>query len=178
MPDGAGAAVVGGAWPAVTPSAGHVKASGSGPRSPGRPRDATLDAAILRAAAHQLAERGYAGMSMEGVAAAAGTTAPSLRRRFRAKLDLAMAAISAMRAVPLPRATDDPRADALAILESLRVNLARRNGMAMVGTLLAEERRNPELLDRFRQRIDEPAAACLRQALAQGVRAGQLQARS
>lgn len=175
MPNGTGGAVVGGAWPAVTLSAGRVKASGTGPRSPGRPRDATLDTAILRAAARQLAERGYAGMSMEGVAAAAGTTAPSLRRRFRDKLALAMAAISAMRTVPLPRATSDPRADALAILDNLRVHLATRIGMTIVGTLLAEERRNPELLDRFRQRIDEPAAERLRQALAEGVHAGQLQ---
>lgn len=46
--------------------------------------------------------------------------------------------------------------------------------MAMVGTLLAEESRHPELLDRFRQRIDEPARERLQQALAQGVQAGQL----
>ncbi|MCW2908485.1 MAG: hypothetical protein JWL68_3274 [Actinomycetia bacterium] len=175
MPSGTGAAVVGGAWPTVTPSPGLVRANGTGPRSPGRPRDATLDTAILRAAAGQLAERGYAGMSMEGVAAAAGTTAPSLRRRFRDKLELATAAISAMRTVPLPRATGDPRADALTILENLRVQLARQDGMAMVGTVLAEERRNPELLDRFRQRIDEPARERLRQALHQGVQAGELQ---
>ena len=146
----------GGAWPTVLPGAAIIRAKGTGPRSPGRPRDAALDSAILRAAARQLAERGYAGMSMEGVAAAAGTTAPSLRRRFRDKLELTMAAINAMRPVPLPLPSGDPRADTLAILESLRVHLARRNGMAIVGTLLAEERRNPELLDRFRKRIDEP----------------------
>jgi AcrR family transcriptional regulator len=159
----------------VGPGVSSVKAGGTGPRSAGRPRDAALDTAILRAAARQLAERGYAGMSMEGVAAAAGTTAPSLRRRFRGKLDLAVAAINAMPTVPLPRATSAPRADALAILENLQANLAKRNGMAILGTLLAEERRHPELLERFRQRIDEPAGERLRQALAQGVRTGQLQ---
>jgi AcrR family transcriptional regulator len=66
-------------------------------RSPGRPRDITLDTAISRTAARHLAERGFAGMSMEGVAAAAGTTPPSLRRRFRTKLQLAMAGINAIR---------------------------------------------------------------------------------
>ncbi len=174
-PNGTGSAVAGGVWPTVAPGAAMASAEGAGPRSPGRPRDAALDSAILGAAARQLAERGYAGMSMEGVAAAAGTTAPSLRRRFRDKLDLAMAAINAMRPVPLPPASGDPRADALAILESMRVNLARRNGMAIVGTLLAEERRNPELLDRFRKRIGQPAAERLRQALAEGVQLGHLQ---
>jgi AcrR family transcriptional regulator len=174
-PNRIGTAVPGGAWPTVLPSAAIIRAKGTGPRSPGRPRDTALDSAILRAAARQLAERGYAGMSMEGVAAAAGTTAPSLRRRFRDKLEFTMAAINAMRPVPLPRSSGDPRADTLAILESLRVHLARRNGMAIVGTLLAEERRNPELLDRFRKRIDEPAAERLRQALAEGVQLGHLQ---
>ncbi len=43
-------------------------------RQRGRPRDAPLDAAILAAAEHELEEKGYAGMSMESVAAIAGTT--------------------------------------------------------------------------------------------------------
>jgi AcrR family transcriptional regulator len=41
-----------------------------------------LDQAILAAAARQLGEVGYARMSLEAVAAAAGTTVPSLRRRY------------------------------------------------------------------------------------------------
>jgi len=145
-------------------------------RSPGRPRDITLDNAINRAAARHLGERGFAGMSIEGVAAAAGTTPPSLRRRFRDKLQLAMAGINAIRTEPLPAPTGDPRADALAILGSLRVNLARRNGMAILGTVLAEQRRHPELLEQFRRRLDEPLREHLRETLALGIRAGQLPA--
>jgi AcrR family transcriptional regulator len=153
-----------------------IAAGGSrtGARAPGRPRDVTLDAAISRTAARHLGERGYAGMSMEGVAAAAGTTAPSLRRRFRDKLQLAMAGINAIRTEPLPRATGDPRADVLAVLDTLRVNLARRNSMAILGTILAEERRNPQLLEQFGRRLDEPVRERLEQALALGVQTGQL----
>ena len=55
----------------------------------GRPRDPALDGAILSAAARQLGELGYARMSLESVAAAAATTVPSLRRRFRNKAELA-----------------------------------------------------------------------------------------
>jgi len=160
--------------------AGWAMAGGGSPdlpsrgRSPGRPRDITLDAAISRAAARHLAERGFAGMSMEGVAAAAGTTPPSLRRRFRDKLQLAMAGIDSIRIEPLPAPSGDPRADVLAILNSLRATLARRNGMAMLGTILAEERRNPELLERFRRRLDEPVRDRLRAALVLGVQTGQL----
>jgi len=175
-------AVPGGPWApgrngtghALTHDTGDMTAHGPARRSAGRPRDAALDAAILRAAARQLAEHGYAGLSLRGVAAAAGTTPPSLRRRFRGKRELVLAAISALRTVPLPQPAGDPRADALALLESLRVSLSRQPGTAIRGALLAEERRHPELLERFRQRIEEPVRERLLQALAQGVCDGQL----
>jgi AcrR family transcriptional regulator len=143
-------------------------------RSPGRPRDITLDTAISRAAARHLAERGFAGMSMEGVAAAAGTTPPSLRRRFRNKLQLAMAGINAMRVEPLPAPSGDARNDVVAILGSLRTNLTRRNGMAILGTILAEEGRNPELLEQFRRRLDDPVRERLREALSLDIQTGRL----
>ncbi len=44
-------------------------------------------------------------MSMEAVAAAAGTTTPSLRRRFRGKTELASAVIDALRIEPLLKPT-------------------------------------------------------------------------
>jgi AcrR family transcriptional regulator len=181
VPDGAAPqirdsvrAVPGGTWLAGRNGTRHVTAHGTGRRAAGRPRDTALDTAILRAAARELAEHGYGGMSLGGVAAAAGTTPPSLRRRFRNKLDLALAAINALPTEPLPRTSADPRADALAPLENLQGNLTRQNGAAILGTLLAEERRHPELLARFRQRIDKPVQERLLQALARGVGDGQL----
>src|SRR5260370_1236537 len=72
------------------------------PRPAGRPRDTALDEAILAAALLQLGERGYDGMSLEGVAATAGTTVPSLRRRYRGKHQLTVAAIDSIRIQPPP----------------------------------------------------------------------------
>jgi AcrR family transcriptional regulator len=113
-------------------------------------------------------------MSLEGIAVAAGTTAPSLRRRFRGKQDLALAAISALQTVPFPRPAGNPRADTLAFLESLQVSLARQHGTAIRCALVAEERRHPELLERFRERLEEPVRERLLQVLDHGVRDGQL----
>ncbi|WP_216895583.1 helix-turn-helix domain-containing protein, partial [Nocardia alni] len=62
----------------------------------GRPRNPALDEAILSAAAHQLGELGYARMSLEAVAATAGTTVPSLRRRYRNKAELVAAVIGSL----------------------------------------------------------------------------------
>jgi AcrR family transcriptional regulator len=146
-------------------------------RPPGRPRDAALDQAILAAAERQLHERGYAGMSLEAVAAAAGTTTPSLRRRFRGKTELASAVIDTLRIEPLPEPTGVPRADARAVLENLRATMLRPDGMATLGSILAEENRQPLLLERFRQRLIEPGRERLRRALLAGAAQGQLPAR-
>src|ERR1700693_2543803 len=98
--------------------------------SPGRPRDQAVDAAILKAAEQHLRERGYPGMSLEAVAAAAGTTTPSLRRRYQNKSELAAAVIDSLRVQRIPDPTEDPRADALSVLENFRTNLLRPSGMA------------------------------------------------
>ena len=153
------------------------QAGASSSRPPGRPRDAALDQAILAAAERQLHERGYAGMSLEAVAAAAGTTTPSLRRRFRSKTELASAVIDTLRIEPLPEPTGVPRANAHAVLENLRANMLRPDGMATLGSILAEENRHPLLLERFRQRLVEPRRQRLRQALLAGAAQGQLPAR-
>jgi hypothetical protein len=85
-----------------------------------------------------------------------------------------MAGINAIRIEPLPAPAGDARADVVAILGSMRTNLARRNGMAILGTILAEEGRNPELLEQFRRRLDDPVRERLREALALGIQTGRL----
>jgi len=135
---------------------------------PGRPRNPALEPAILSAAARQLGELGYARMSLESVAAAAGTTVPSLRRRYRNKAELAAAVIGSLRVEDPPASAPSPRAHALAILENFHRNLRATPALAILGSLLVEEERHPELLHLFKTRLVEPRRALLRQALAAG----------
>jgi AcrR family transcriptional regulator len=134
----------------------------------GRPRDPALDRAILSAAARQLGELGYARMSLQSVAAAAGTSVPSLRRRYRTKRELVAVVIGSLRVAEPPASAPTPRAHALAILENFHSNLRAMPALAILGSLLAEEERHPELLHLFKTRIVEPRRALLRQALAAG----------
>jgi len=134
----------------------------------GRPRNPDLDRAILSAAVRQLGELGYARMSLESVAAAAGTTVPSLRRRYRNKAELVAVVIGSLRVEEPPADAPTPRAHALAILENFHSNLRAIPALAILGSLLAEEERHPELLNLFKTRIVEPRRALLRQALAAG----------
>jgi AcrR family transcriptional regulator len=139
-------------------------------RAAGRPRNPELDSAILAAAEQQFRELGYARMSLEAVAVAAGTSVPSVRRRFRSKAGLAGAVIGSLRIADMPTAAGPPRARALAILTNFHDNLQRPGSLAVVGTLLAEEQRHPELLGLFRSRLVEPRRVRLRQALAEPIR--------
>ena len=107
-------------------------------------------------------------------AAAAGTTVPAVRRRFRSKASVAVAVIDSLRVESMPAEPGPPRSRALAVLRNFRANLLRPNSMAVAGTLLAEEHRQPELLAAFRHRLVEPRRAALRQALADGIRSGEL----
>ena len=134
----------------------------------GRPRNPALDRAILSAAARQLGESGYARMSLDAVAAAAGTTVPSLRRRYRNKAELVAAVIGSLRVEDPPVGAPTPRAHALAILENFHSNLRAMPALAILGSLLTEEERHPELLHLFKTRLVEPRRALLRHALAAG----------
>jgi AcrR family transcriptional regulator len=158
-----------------SPTPPRAAPTGGGPsRPPGRPRDPRLGAAILTAAEQQLGERGYARMSMESVASAAGTTVPSLRRRYRGKPELIAAVIDSLRVEALPTPALPPREGALAILKNFQRNLGRRHAMATLGTIIAEEDRHPAFLEHFRAYLVRPRRAMLRDTLAAGVSAGDL----
>jgi len=113
-------------------------------------------------------------MSLESVATAAATSVPSVRRRYANKVQLVAAVIDSLRDAPLPPAAGSPRADARAILRDFNRTLLRDNALTIVGSLLAEEHRHPELLQRFKARLVESRRGLLRQALAAGGSAGQL----
>lgn len=138
-------------------------------RSPGRPRAAELDDAILAAALQLLAEQGYARMSLDAVAQLAGVGKPTLYRRWASKADLATAALASRIAVE-----DHPPAAAAAepalifLLEQLCERLLQPNSMALVGTLLAEERQTPELIALFRDRVWRRRAEMFRRVLERG----------
>jgi len=121
-----------------------------------------------------MAQHGYADMSMDAVAAAAGVTKPTLYLRYRNKADLATAALSAFRAAEPPVATGRTRPDLVTYLANFRRSLLRPNGLAMIGSVLLEEHRTPDLIARFRERVVAPRRAGLRAILERGVAKGEL----
>jgi AcrR family transcriptional regulator len=68
--------------------------AGDRPGRGGRPRDPSRDGAIRAAIVQVLAESGYAGLTMDAVAAAAGVGKATIYRRWRTKSDLVADAIT------------------------------------------------------------------------------------
>jgi AcrR family transcriptional regulator len=137
----------------------------------GRPRDASIDEAVLRAAREQLAASGYDAMSVVAVAEAAGTTRQALYRRWPSKADLATAAIASLSTAEGRPETDDPFADLVAELTAFRDGVSRPNGIGMVGSML-QDATDPELVALYRRRIVAPRRARLRRILERAVEQG------
>lgn len=146
-----------------------------GPRRRGRPRDDAIDDAVLTATLDQLAVHGYEGLSLAGVAKAAGTTRQAIYRRWRGKAELAVAAVAA-----LPEAADlapsgEHRADLRAELEAFRRGVLRPGGVSMVGTML-QDAVDPELRDAYREHLVAPRRRRLAAIVAAAVADGALPA--
>jgi AcrR family transcriptional regulator len=130
-----------------------------------RQRSRDVDARILDSALALMAELGYARMSIEAVAARAGVSRPTVYLRYDDREDLAVAALSTFRERSRPRLSGDTRADLIAQLRHFRRGVERPHGLAMVGTVLAEEAQTPELLARFREGVVKPRRAELWEVL-------------
>lgn len=130
-------------------------------RGPGRPRVPEVDQRILAAALQLMAQSGYVRMSMEQVSTVAQVTKPTIYRRYPSKMQLALSAIVAYCAQEPPIYSGDTRGDLIAQMENFRRGLDRPNGMAMLGTVLAEEHETPELLASFRQHLVAPRRAAI-----------------
>jgi AcrR family transcriptional regulator len=144
-------------------------------RKPGRPRDPAVDTAILEVAARLLAEQGYARMSIAVVADAAGVSRPAIYRRFGSKADLAMAALAArIDEQARPPSDLDVETALVQVLRHLADRLRAKHSMALIGTLLVEEKQTPELIRLFRERLWAARANLLREILDRGRERGEL----
>jgi AcrR family transcriptional regulator len=151
-------------------------APSSGRRAGGRRRSSELDEKILEATRDLMAKQGYQGLSISAVAAAAGTTRPTVYLRFSTKEDLATQAIAGMHVDEPLRESADLRADLIAEVRHFGASLSRPHGMSFVGTVLAEEQQHPGLLERFRERLLRPRRRHVRAQLERGQRMRALRA--
>ena len=139
----------------------------------GRPRNESADGAILDAAIDLMAQRGYRGMTVAAVAAAAGVSEPTVYLRYPTKYDLAVAAIARRPFLTDPPDTGDVIDDLLALVIDLAAT-AEAIGLGIVGVVLAEEPEHPELLARWRDQVGSAAVRVFAEIIEGGQRRGQV----
>jgi AcrR family transcriptional regulator len=123
-----------------------------------RPLDPNIDEAITQATMALLAERGFAGMSMEAIAGAAGVGKPAIYRRFHDKASLVASVIAKQLPALEPPDLGDTRAELwLAVEQGFPADGASYVGL--IGGLIAEQQRHPELIDAFRRGVLLPRRA-------------------
>jgi AcrR family transcriptional regulator len=141
----------------------------------GRPRDPSLDVAIVGAALELLAEGGYGALTMEAVAARAGVGKATLYRRWPAKEQLVVDALSTLAAPDEPDPGAAPRDALVVLLEGLRRGAGSLSARIWP-RLLSEAADHPEVLRRYREQVHDPRRRRFRAVLQRAVEAGQVRA--
>ena len=138
-----------------------------------RRRGKDLERAILHAAAAELRESGYAGMTMDRVAARAGTNKNAIYRRWPHRAALGVAAYRDLADAGMPNPdTGTLRGDALEMLRRANEMWSSSHGTILRGLLTAAAD-EPELLALLRERsgadsMDRAWLAMLERATARG----------
>jgi AcrR family transcriptional regulator len=131
----------------------------------GRKRNPAIDEAILAATRELLLEAGYANVTMEAVAARAGTTKPSLYLRYPTRAALIFAAVFGRSTFRPMLDTGDIRSDLYEAYRQMIAELAAPEARAAIAGLLAEIASNAELAQLIRGAVIGPEYERARQQL-------------
>ncbi len=143
---------------------------------PGRRRDPLCDEAIFAATLALFAEEGYAGISIEGVAARAGVAKATIYRRYPNKAQLVVAAVHTCAGMTdfLPD-TGDARADLTSMLAKL-VDLLRGELGPVLVAFAGERVRYPKLDEEFKRSVIGAKRAHIRHLITSAIECGELPA--
>jgi AcrR family transcriptional regulator len=124
-------------------------------RAPGRPRSETSRQAILVAALEIAADTGYAGLTIEGIAARAGVGKQTIYRWWSSKADVLLEALPAIADMHIPVSDHGSYHDDLRAFLQASYELSNRYPQIpdLLRALMAEAQINDEFGERFRSRF-------------------------
>ena len=143
-------------------------------RPPGRPRSAQAHQAILDAAVALFVEEGFEGMSVEAVAARAGTGKTTIYRRWPSKEDLVIDAIAQVLAAPPTTDTGSVREDLVRLGRELHRLMSSSVTGGVFPRMAGEVATGSRLGRLYGQRVIGPRRAALAVALRRGIERGEL----
>jgi AcrR family transcriptional regulator len=145
-------------------------------RRPGRPRSARVHRAILDAAVALFVEAGFEGMSVEAVAARAGTGKATIYRRWPSKEDLVVDAISQAFAAAPTADSGGVREDLVRLGRELHGLMSSSATGGVFPRMAAEIAGRSRLGRLYGQRVIGPRRAAFAGALRRGMERGELPA--
>lgn len=141
----------------------------------GRPRDASIDDAVLDATLRQLAREGFSALSIAAVAAEAGTSRPAVYRRWPDKASLVVDAIARLAQVAPPASGGDPFDDLVAELEHFRHCITDAASLPVAALMLGDGI-DESLRAKYVELVVAPRRARIRDCLDRAIAAGSLDA--
>ncbi|SDI92742.1 transcriptional regulator, TetR family [Frankineae bacterium MT45] len=142
--------------------------------SVGRPRRDATDSAILDATTELLAEIGWTGLTVEGVAARAGVAKTTIYRRWPGKDELALEAINRLKG-PIVRAPGGSvRDDLVFLMERMRRHWVNSQHGRIMRRVLADGNDRPDVYRTMRERLIRPRQEVTRAVLERGVAEGSI----
>jgi len=159
----------------VNTPADAAAATRSATKRSGRPRDTRIDAAVPAAVMEILGEVGYGNLTLEAVAARAGTSKPTLRRRWRSRQHLVVDALTSLVGVEPTPDTGCTHCDLIAGIGGLgQAVTSTIMGRRVLPALVADLAGDPELESVFLERFFHPRRASTAEALRRGIRRGDI----
>lgn len=143
-------------------------------RTPGRPRSEEADRSIIDATFTLIRDVGYDALTIEAVASEAGVGKTTIYRRYADKADLVSASLAASLPMPVSPQSGDPKSDLASLVSLFQHGVVEGLGMTFIGTMVAHEDSEPELMAMFRERVTGPRRAVMRGVLQDAVASGAL----
>ncbi|MGW7469907.1 TetR/AcrR family transcriptional regulator C-terminal ligand-binding domain-containing protein [Streptomyces xantholiticus] len=146
------------------------------PAAAGRPRDPGIDAAVVAATLDVLRAHGYAGFALEAVAARAGTTKASVRRRWTTRQSLVIDALASVLVMPPVPDHGCTRCDLTRSVDLLAEALLDRLPAGVLAPLVADCAHDTELHRRLIDVLVQPSRDAATIAVRRAVDRGDLRA--
>jgi AcrR family transcriptional regulator len=145
-----------------------------GHRRPGRPRDPSYDETILRATLDILFDKGYASLTIDGVAARIGVGRPTIYRRWPSKPALVIAALANSIGLSPTPDTGALRGDLIAFQRQQVTMMDSPESRRITAGLVADLVTDPELAETYFGDYIGPRRSSVWQALQRGIDRGEL----
>ena len=144
----------------------------SAPARRGRPRDESVDTAILAATVEELGARGFAGLSIEAVAARAGVAKTTIYRRWANATDLALDAMRTFEQDVRAAPEGSVRDQLVWLVDGMRRKWNDPKYRAIMRRVTGDGVANPEAYRQARGKLISPHLEALHAVLRRGVNEG------